>query len=250
MNIKKYLIGAVASIAMLGAMAIPAFAANYFLFGDATIVTGGNPGNAASLPSDISLPNGYSGVEVSPTSPILWENLITLSTEYNVTDDNCGGGSPRISLGVDTDNDNIADGYIHIAIGPSPFFTGCTSGWQTTGNLVGNADAGRYDYSQFGGSPFTTYSEAPDSVKNGKVVEAFIVVDGSWSVAASGGDSEQTVLVDNITVNNVVTTFEPNVPTSKDQCKKDGWKDYDVFKNQGDCVSYVATGGKNLPAAN
>jgi hypothetical protein len=36
-------------------------------------------------------------------------------------------------------------------------------------------------------------------------------------------------------------------PTSKDQCKKDGWRSFNnpTFKNQGDCVSYVATGGKN-----
>lgn len=39
------------------------------------------------------------------------------------------------------------------------------------------------------------------------------------------------------------------MPTSKDQCKKDGWKDYGTtFKNQGDCVSFVATGGKNQPS--
>lgn len=34
-------------------------------------------------------------------------------------------------------------------------------------------------------------------------------------------------------------------PTNKDQCKKDGWKNFYVprqFKNQGDCVSYVQTG--------
>ena len=40
------------------------------------------------------------------------------------------------------------------------------------------------------------------------------------------------------------------VPTRKDQCKNGGWKNYvdntgTPFKNQGDCVSYVATGGKN-----
>jgi hypothetical protein len=35
-------------------------------------------------------------------------------------------------------------------------------------------------------------------------------------------------------------------PTSKDQCKNGGWKDFGTtFKNQGDCVSFVATGGKN-----
>lgn len=38
------------------------------------------------------------------------------------------------------------------------------------------------------------------------------------------------------------------LPTSKDQCKKGGWQSYGVFKNQGDCVSFVATGGKNPPA--
>lgn len=37
------------------------------------------------------------------------------------------------------------------------------------------------------------------------------------------------------------------IPTDKDQCKKDGWKNYvtpsgDSFKNQGDCVSFVNTG--------
>jgi hypothetical protein len=39
------------------------------------------------------------------------------------------------------------------------------------------------------------------------------------------------------------------LPTSKDQCKSGGWRTYGVFKNQGDCVSFVATGGKNPPRA-
>lgn len=34
---------------------------------------------------------------------------------------------------------------------------------------------------------------------------------------------------------------------SADQCKKGGWQAFGVFKNQGDCVSYVATGGGNAP---
>ncbi len=38
------------------------------------------------------------------------------------------------------------------------------------------------------------------------------------------------------------------LPTSKDQCKNGGWRNFGVFKNQGDCVSFVATGGKNPPA--
>ena len=43
-------------------------------------------------------------------------------------------------------------------------------------------------------------------------------------------------------------TFTPAAPTSADQCKNGGWKSYGVFKNQGDCVSFVVTHGKNAPA--
>ena len=38
------------------------------------------------------------------------------------------------------------------------------------------------------------------------------------------------------------------LPTSTDQCKNGGWKTFGVFKNQGDCVSFVATKGKNPPS--
>ena len=41
--------------------------------------------------------------------------------------------------------------------------------------------------------------------------------------------------------------FGPQSPTTEQQCKN-GWKTYPGFKNQGDCVSYVATKGKNKPA--
>jgi hypothetical protein len=37
-------------------------------------------------------------------------------------------------------------------------------------------------------------------------------------------------------------------PTTKEECKNGGWRNFPGFKNQGDCVSFVATGGKNPPA--
>jgi hypothetical protein len=41
------------------------------------------------------------------------------------------------------------------------------------------------------------------------------------------------------------------LPTDAAQCKKDGWKNYGTsFANQGDCVSYVTTHGKNEPGKN
>jgi hypothetical protein len=41
---------------------------------------------------------------------------------------------------------------------------------------------------------------------------------------------------------------------TKDQCKNGGWQTFKnpdgspMFKNQGDCVSFFATGGKNPPS--
>jgi hypothetical protein len=55
------------------------------------------------------------------------------------------------------------------------------------------------------------------------------------------------VIASNRTGGNLVVTDTEPVPTSTGQCKKGGWRSFGVFKNQGDCVSFVATGGKNPP---
>jgi hypothetical protein len=51
----------------------------------------------------------------------------------------------------------------------------------------------------------------------------------------------------NASVDNVAVTSTPaGLPTSKDQCKNGGWKNFGtMFKNQGQCVSFVASGGKS-----
>ena len=48
----------------------------------------------------------------------------------------------------------------------------------------------------------------------------------------------------------MVPPAAPTAPTTADQCKKGGWAEFATlgFKNQGDCVSYFATKGKNLGA--
>ena len=44
-------------------------------------------------------------------------------------------------------------------------------------------------------------------------------------------------------------TQNPLVPTSISQCKKGSWQNYPLlgFENEGDCVSFVATAGRNPP---
>jgi hypothetical protein len=45
----------------------------------------------------------------------------------------------------------------------------------------------------------------------------------------------------------LVIVDAPPLPTAMQQCKNGGWRAFGVFKNQGDCVSFVATGGRNRP---
>jgi hypothetical protein len=41
----------------------------------------------------------------------------------------------------------------------------------------------------------------------------------------------------------------PRLPTSKNQCSKGRWQSFGTLcKNQGDCMSFVAAGGKNPPS--
>lgn len=89
----------------------------------------------------------------------------------------------------------------------------------------------------------------------GATVAAWTVYSGD-SMAVVGGDRYGWFAnqeVNDLAIDNAVKTLlvtPSNPPTSKDDCKQDGWMtrtddDGVPFKNQGDCVSYFATGGKN-----
>jgi hypothetical protein len=58
-------------------------------------------------------------------------------------------------------------------------------------------------------------------------------------------DVQGTANVTNITVNGELQV--PMTQAAKDKCKNGGWQDFTspAFKNQGDCVSFFATGEKN-----
>jgi hypothetical protein len=62
----------------------------------------------------------------------------------------------------------------------------------------------------------------------------------SVTVSETAPNSFWDFFIDNV-------SFTP-FPTTFAECKSGGWTTFGVFKNQGDCVSYVATHGKNPPA--
>jgi hypothetical protein len=77
-------------------------------------------------------------------------------------------------------------------------------------------------------------------------IQSVVINQGSGN---PGIDANVDALTFGANGNATTWNFEPltGPPTSKDQCKNGGWQDFDnpTFKNQGDCVSYVATKGKH-----
>jgi len=97
-------------------------------------------------------------------------------------------------------NTSATDCNIFIYIGAPPSFNNCASGWQSTGNLIGNTDL-RFDTSQLNGGKFyDSYNNAVGLAGSNALLGIQLVVDGGW-IAPSGQD----ILVNNVTVNNFIS---------------------------------------------
>jgi hypothetical protein len=54
--------------------------------------------------SDASAANDASGINFTGTGVTTFSSLTQLSTKFNVTDDSCGGGSPRFQINFGSQN--------------------------------------------------------------------------------------------------------------------------------------------------
>ncbi len=134
----------------------------------------------------------------------------TISFQWRSDDVTCAGGVPRVFIQGGAYNTFDADPAGPGACGTAPD----ADGWRTvTGTVSG--------------------------ITNGTAGHTGIVNDNP----ADPG----TIQVRNLIIAGTPVPLGVDSPTSADQCKKDGWKSYGVFKNQGDCVSFVSTKGKNQP---
>jgi hypothetical protein len=217
--------------AIVGAGATFLFAATALaassLFGGAV-----QSGGVVTLVSDQTTP--FSGIAFDDATGQAVSDLSSLSTQYNATDDTLGGGSPRFQIGVDTNGDSVRDGNVFVYIGSVPNFNDAGAGWQSTGELIGSTDT-RFDLTQFGGPFYGTYQDMINLLGDDTITGISLVVDGGWSQ----GDGEQTILVDNTSVDGTVYTY-----STKDDCKNGGWQTLG-FRNQGQCVSSMQSQSPN-----
>lgn len=221
----------VALLAAAGAIAY--VGTGYGLFGGASYFLPGNASlRAVQLTSDLSVP--YSGVDFGVVAGMKLSDLAYLATDYNFTHNSCGGGSPRFQIKVTTPSAGTQNIFVYV--GPPPSYTLCAPNvWTPSGNLV--TPASLVDTAQIGGGPYQTFADALTAYGTYPVVGIQLVADAGWAFA----DGIQTVLVDNVLINDGTYTFEPD----KDSCKNGGWISFTSapgpFKNQGACVSYFAT---------
>jgi hypothetical protein len=159
--------------------------------------------------SDTQTTNDSSWIELAVPAGLTFGGITSLSTEFNVTDDGCGGGSPRFQIQVGGKN-------VFVYLGPSPSFTGCTlNAWLASGNLVGTSDPCRVDTSQHApGTQCTTWAAAVALLGSQPVQSIRLVVDSGWFFA----DKEQTVLVRNVTLNGR-TFITPQQPAKDNPAK-------------------------------
>jgi hypothetical protein len=177
-------------------------------------------GGAQAEPGQVRLVSDFSNtstlddsswISLDVPSGLTFAGITSLAAQFNVTDDDCGAGSPRFQITVGGKN-------VFVYLGPSPTFTGCTQNtWVSTGNLVGTSDACRVDTSQHApGTQCSTWAAAVALLGSQPVTAITLVVDSGWWFVAprTQTDQEQTVLVRGVTLNGQ-TVITPEQPSGK-----------------------------------
>jgi hypothetical protein len=93
-----------------------------------------------------------------------------------------------------------------------------------------------------GGQPFYTLAEITEAYPDA-TIDSYAIKQGTYN-------PDYDILVDAVIFNETTYNFELEAAkkleaTSKDECKNGGWETFETqYKNQGDCVSSVASEGK------
>jgi len=227
--------------AFAAVIAPAALAATATPFGGATV--SGGILTLVSNTADTDATNDFSGARFTDTGVTTFASITTLSTEFDVTDDDCRAGSPRFQVSVQTPS---GEKNVFVYLGPTPSFTGCSPNvWIASGNLIGSMEP-RFDTSQIdSGAPlYKTYAQALAVVGSYQVTGISLVVDSSFAFT----DKEQTVRIRNVKVNaSTFYTGETAPPTTGGLNPAQACK---MLRAGIGAVAFRATYGTNRNGAN
>jgi hypothetical protein len=151
---------------------------------------------------DETTTNDYSFVSFTPSSPMTFNEITTLSSVYAFTLGDCHGGSLRWSVRTSSTQS------LFIYYGDEPNTTDCTTNSQSGINMIGLSDL-RYDTSQYvGGTFYDTYAHAQTLIGTTPIVRASLVLDGGWA-------GDQGLTLTSATVNdNIFTPLAPGTTST------------------------------------
>ena len=267
MNIKKILGGGAAGALMLGSSIVPAFA-------DTTVLVSNLQPNWTAI--------GGGGVYSAYYGPPTYD---AVSPGTTAVYDGRSAGIIKAGISIDADGHYWDEGLLGFKVplvnvstfasqtltydvenqsGPNPVWvrirlvdgiqyqfvpTTNPAGWHTVNAAAGMWQLMDNDSGNAIGS-LMTLSQVASADPDATVDRVYLTLGMGDSYNVSSGIG--TVgWIDKVTIGGVTYDFVV-VPASKDQCKNNSWKNLsdangNLFKNQGDCVSFVATKGRNLP---
>ena len=230
----------------------------YTLTGTAT-----NGTDYSSLTTSVMIPAGQTSatITVTPTNDGIAEAaetvILTINTNALYTVESPAGATVTISdddpvtVTIDATDDSAAEA----GSAPGTFTvtrTGATTAALTVNYTISGSATNGSDYASVSGSVTIAAGATSATVMVTPIDDAIdennetvVLTLAAGTGYAIGGANNDTVTIAD---NDGPTTTPGNRPTAKDQCKQGGWETFGVFKNQGDCVSWFATGGKNPPA--
>lgn len=114
-----------------------------------------------------------------------------INLKYYFPARSCGGGSPRVQVGIDRDGDGAFDGNAFGYVGHGPFGTGCITGEWDIIDMTDNV--GRWDLSQLGGGMTMTWDMAESFISatypNHRVIYGSLVDDSCSFASTSCGQA-------------------------------------------------------------
>jgi len=163
-------------------LVIPARAASASPITGVYTTGGATTGTGPWLLTATSAPATFSFLSFTFDFPVVFDSFADLSVDFQSLAGGGGGGSPRLVLRFDYDNNGIVSAgdksaIVHLGTSPSFVDTVASLNAWSGYNYIGNNDAGRWDLSAFGGSPFTNYAAALALLGTTTVLRASVVVD-------------------------------------------------------------------------